>query len=369
MELVDRFRGCLLGLAIGDALGHPTEFIRSVGLIRAKYGPQGVTGFQPVAGRHHSASLLGRHPAGTFSDDTQMAIAVARSLAQAGRGDLDALMTVMGHEFVAWSRSPENNRSPGETCMAGCRNFAAFEDWRTAGLIDKKGCGAAMRAAPVGLYYYDDDEALVRVAAAQSVLTHRHPTGVASSVAAAAAVAWVTRGNGIDGLVQFTRDSVLRLTPELLLELGCSPDLVGDIGISEMLRSLDQVNAVQEKESIDACEFLGGGWIGEEAVACALWCVLRAKGAFRESVLRGANTSGDSDSIACIAGSIAGALVGNHGLPDELVSTLEKSEALDSLARLLHDASRAQSSSGRLPSSLDFFGADARHISKAGHDG
>src|SRR5690242_21080270 len=107
MNSLDRYRGCILGLAIGDALGHPTEFVGSVRGIRERWGERGVTGFEPS----------GRHAAGTFTDDTQMTIAVARALVRAGHDDLDRLMQTMGEEFVAWSRSPENNRAPGGTCL------------------------------------------------------------------------------------------------------------------------------------------------------------------------------------------------------------------------------------------------------------
>src|SRR5688572_30453265 len=96
---LDQVRGSILGLAIGDAMGHPTEFIESVPAIRERWGERGVVDLMPA----------GRHPAGTFTDDTQMAIAVARALVRAGHAPLDDMMSVLGDEFVAWARSPENN--------------------------------------------------------------------------------------------------------------------------------------------------------------------------------------------------------------------------------------------------------------------
>lgn len=325
MDLIERYRGCILGLAIGDALGHPTEFISSVSAIQSRFGARGLTDF--VAS--------GRHPAGTFTDDTQMSVAVARALIRAGHRSLDDLMNVLGDEFVAWSVSPDNNRAPGGACLSGCRSLSEGVPWRAAGVADSKGCGAAMRAAPIGLFFADDIDAMVRVAAAQSALTHRHPTGIASSAAAAAAVAYVVREQKLDGILAFTRECVARLHTDRLIEVGCSPDLADAIGVSEMLASLDEIQAVKDTESDDPCALLGGAWIGEEAVATALWCVLRAKGSYRESVLRGANSSGDSDSIACIAGSIAGALVGLSGIEASWVLRVEKSAMLDRLAESL----------------------------------
>lgn len=352
VTLLDRFEGSILGLAIGDALGHPTEFVSSLSGIRARWGAAGVTGFEPA----------GRHPKGTFTDDTQMAIAVARSLARAGHQDLDKLMSVLGQEFVAWYRHPQNDRAPGGTCLSGCRHLAAGLAWREAGVKGSKGCGAAMRAAPVGLYFHDDTEAMVRVAAAQSVLTHSHPTGIASSVAAAAPVAWVARGHGLPGMLEFTRECVSRLSADVLAGLGCTPELIERHGAREMLAALEKTDQALGKEADDVCELLGGGWIGEESVATALWCVHKAAGDFRESVLRGANSSGDSDSIACIAGSIAGAMNGIVGVPTDWVSGVEKSEILKGLSRALYEASRRGSASKAreevlLDVSFDIFGA------------
>lgn len=346
LNLVDRMRGSILGLAIGDALGHPTEFVGSVRAIRERWGDEGVVDFLPS----------GRHPAGTFTDDTQMSICVARALVRKGHGTLDELMGVLGEEFVAWSRSRDNDRAPGGTCLAGCRALASGKAWRDAGVLDSKGCGAAMRAAPIGLYFADDVARMVLVAAAQSALTHRHPTGIASSVAAAAAVAHVARGGALDGLIAFTRSCVERLDAEALVAVGCARDLADTIGVREMLAALDATEAAKDEESDDVCALLGGAWIGEQAVATAVWCVLTSKGDFREAVLRGTNSSGDSDSIACIAGAIAGALGGLAKVPTDWVARVEKSRMLDDLAQALD---RARRGADEPAPSLDPFGAEA----------
>jgi hypothetical protein len=136
--------------------------------------------------------------------------------------------------------------------------------------------------------------------------------------------------------------------------MGCEPALVASPGIREMLAALDAVRAAQHQEAEDVCLLLGGAWIGEEAVASGLWCVLRAGGDFRNAVLRGANSSGDSDSIACIAGSIAGAMVGFEGIPAEWSRAVEHGARLDALAHALHEA--AVGGSDRSPDpDLSFF--------------
>lgn len=351
MDFSARTRGSILGLAIGDALGHPTEFLGSLDAIRSKYGPLGVVDFV----------RLGAHPRGTFTDDTQMTIAVLRGMVRAGHRDLDTLMTIMGEEFVAWAGSPENNRAPGGTCLAGCRELAHRVPWRTAGVRGSKGCGAAMRAAPIGLYHHDDVEVLVRVAAAQSSLTHRHPTGIASSVAAAAAVAHVVRTGSLDGLIPFTRAAVERLDAALLAEVGADEALAASLGVSEMLDFLGRTEAALSQDHDDVCKLLGGAWVGEEAVATALWCAIKSGGDFRNAVLRGANSSGDSDSIACIAGSIVGALVGEAGLPEAWIRDVEKSAVLARLADALV-RTKAGADEPATDEALDPYGAEDRPV-------
>ena len=216
-----------------------------------------------------------------------------------------------------------------------------------------------MRAAPVGLVFHRDEERLIRVALAQSAPTHRHPTGFASSVAAAAAVAWTARGEGLEGLLDFVEACVERITPEQLVEMGAFPEVVERVGVGEMTAALQNVRANQDREDDDVCRITGGAWIGEEAVAAALWCVLRAGGDFRQSVLRGANSSGDSDSIASIAGGIAGARAGLDALPSEWVRDVEQGPRLHALAVALHHAATTGEAVSPDPE-LSFFSRRAR---------
>lgn len=349
MDLLERIRGSMIGLAAGDALGHPTEFISSVARIKERFGPTGITEF----------AAAGPHRPGTFTDDTQMSICVARGLAKAGHSDLDAMMDCLADEFVAWADHPTNNRAPGGTCLAGCRKLKSGAPWREAGVRGSKGCGAAMRAAPVAWMFFDDDDMLVRVAAAQSVLTHAHPTGVASSVAAAAPVAWLLKGNGLDGLLDYTIAMVKKLDAALFKEIGVDDAAAAQIGISEQLGALKDTGDILGEETDDVCELLGGAWVGEEAVATALWCFLKARGDVMETLRRGATSSGDSDSIACIGGSFAGALHGLSGIPEHLRG-VERAADLLLLADEVH-AARAGNRSV-LPSSTDFFDVDRRGL-------
>ena len=83
--MLPRFQGCIVGLAVGDALGWPTEFIHDLSIIRNSYGPDGLTDL-----------VAGRHPAGTYTDDTQMSIAIAEALVRAGERDIDSIASIAG---------------------------------------------------------------------------------------------------------------------------------------------------------------------------------------------------------------------------------------------------------------------------------
>src|SRR4051794_16085255 len=181
-----RASGCLFGLALGDALGAPTEF-RSLDAIWTLFGPDGPS--EPPG-----------NPA-RVTDDTQMALAVGEALLAAARPLTAAtLEPPLRHAFIEWARSPENNRAPGRTCMTACANLAAGQPWVTATVAHSKGCGANMRVAPVGLLA--DEAAATRAAVAQfqAALTHGHPTALAASDLTATAVADLAAGGDPAGL-------------------------------------------------------------------------------------------------------------------------------------------------------------------------
>ncbi len=125
-NMQNRFRGCLYGLACGDALGAQTEFC-DLSQIHEKYGASGIQDMPEPA---------------LITDDTQMTIALANALCRAGEKPVATLADAMAEEFVAWYKSPENNRAPGNTCLNACRQLAEGCSWRQSGLRNSKGCGA-----------------------------------------------------------------------------------------------------------------------------------------------------------------------------------------------------------------------------------
>jgi len=299
----DKAKGLLFGLAIGDALGYPTEFM-TLRQIKSDFGPEGITDFPD------SPAL--------FTDDTQMSIAIAGALIQVGDQDLETIMEAIKEEFIKWRHSPENNRAPGNACLAGVLNMERGMHWSESGVADSKGCGSAMRVAPIGYFYQHDPDKLKQVARASGICTHGHRTAVAASIGAAYLVKLALDGIEPD-----------RMIPETLsFTAGISREL--DTALSKVSECLDWPNEE------DALKHLGGGWIGEEAVALALYCFLKYPGDYTKTVLRGANTNGDSDSVACIAGGISGAYLGIDAIPDKWINNIEKTQYLHSLADRLY---------------------------------
>jgi ADP-ribosylglycohydrolase len=292
-------------LAIGDELGRPTEFI-PLSRIKKNFGPDGITDFL-------------ESPA-FFTDDTQMNIAVAEALINAGDQDLESIMEAIKQEFINWRCSPENNRAPGRTCLAGVVAMEHGIHWSQSGAANSKGCGSAMRVAPIGYFYQHDPDKLKQVARASGICTHGHRTAVAASIGAAY-------------LVKLALDNVEpdRMIPETLsFTAGISREF--DIALSKVSECLDWPNEE------DVLKYLGEGWIAEEAVALALYCFLKYPDDYTKTVLRGANTNGDSDSVACIAGGISGAYLGINAIPDKWVNKIEKASYLQNLALRLNAA-------------------------------
>ncbi len=328
-SLEERFQGCLLGLAIGDALGYATEFL-ALPEIHKRYGSRGI---QDLCG----------NPA-LHSDDTQMSLAVAQSLIRAGNGSLESLMEVLGKEFLRWLRSPENDRSPGNTSIKGCRNLESGIPWNESGIFQSKGCGANMRVAPIGLYYWWNPAQLRRVARASALVTHAHPTALVAAEATALCVSWAIQGippsQYMDRIRQEHSNSVnLWDAPlgECWKRAGFSRpgDYLG-AGWAEVLATLDRVPGALRQDGSDICEAVGGGWVANEALACALVCVLKSPQDYGNTIRAAANTSGDSDSIASIAGAISGALLGSKAIPRVWKRKIENRQSLTQLSKQLY---------------------------------
>jgi len=174
-----------------------------------------------------------------------------------------------------------------------------------------------MRSATIGYLYQYDPEKLREVAHATGICTHGHPAADAACIGAAY-------------LVKLALDGI---PPEsMILELLSFTERISDEW-DEAILKVEQCLDWEDEEK--ALSFLGEGWVGEEAVALALYCFLKYPDSYEKVVIRGANTNGDSDSIACIGGSISGAYLGVEAIPVNWINKIESTQYLGDLAERL----------------------------------
>lgn len=326
-DQVSRVLGCLLGGAIGDALGAPIEFAKLPG-IRNAHGPAGVTGYVP-----------GHWGPGAFTDDTQMTLFTAEGLIRADnrmrdRGLCDVPLVIWG-AYQRWldtqdhpgpSNANESStrsgwlvnepalrsqRAPGTTCLSALHSGTPGSS--EAPLNNSKGCGGVMRVAPVGLVSADPFD----LGSAAAALTHGHPSGYLAAGVFAVVVAGLTRG-----------DALTLAIDQALQSLRQHP------GHEETLNAVHEALALAasgREPSPEAVETLGGGWIAEEALAIALYCAMVAPD-FRQGVLLAVNHSGDSDSTGSMVGNLIGATLGVGDLPKEWLQDLEARSVIQQVA-------------------------------------
>ncbi len=289
----DRCVGSLVLGAIGDGFGGPNER-KSAADIRLIYGVEGMR--EP------------RHPTLRWSDDTQLTMVVAESLV-ASRGTFDPQDFV--HRLVAWLPSA---RGIGHATREAVLALAAGEPWYEVGpRIDSSGNGAAMRSAPVGLVHALDPSPGPMLAGAVhfALPTHGGEVGVASAVAMAAAVAWLARA-GASGARTFDPVGLMAFVVAASGPLESAPSSTRrDPARREFLR--DRLAAIPGWLDRTAADVFAETWTGAfalESVPAAFYAFLRSPAEPKTTLRTAANASHDTDTIASMAGNLAGAWLG-----------------------------------------------------------
>ncbi|MER6092262.1 ADP-ribosylglycohydrolase family protein [Streptomyces bluensis] len=313
----DRALGALYGLAMGDALGMPTQIMSRRSIV-ARFGT--VTGFEPGPSDNPVSAGM---PAGSVTDDTDQAVIVGRLLTESG-GRIDPLR--LAHELLEWER---DMKAKGSFDLLGPSTKAALEAVsrgvppQEAG---KSGAtnGAAMRITPVGVAFSPTplERFLDQVAAACQV-THDTTIGIASAAAVAAAVS-----RGVDGgALEDVFDAAITAAAAGA-ERGhwvAGADIAARIGWA-----VDLVRGLPEQQALDRiCDLVGTSVASQESIPAAFAVLALADGDPWRACLLAANLGGDCDTIGAIAGAVAGAISGASGLPAEALATLRSVNGLD----------------------------------------
>ena len=317
LEAGDRARGALYGLAIGDALGMPTQFM-SHEEVGASFGV--IDRFREAPSDHPIAAGL---PAGSITDDTEQAMLLAEVLLD-GAGHIDG--DDLARRLLAWA---ERARERVSTDLLGPSSSAAIAALVAGGPLDEVSRfgttnGAAMRIAPIGLIISTDDlDALVDLVVDASQMTHN--TGVA--IAGAAAVAAAVSG-GISG-ASVSEATRLGIKAAELGQRRC--DWVPGPSVARRIAwAIELVDTDDHERSVrDVVELVGTGLAAQESVPAAFAILALHPNDPWQACLTAASLGGDSDTIAAMTGAIAGACHGMDRWPRDAVQTVREINGLD----------------------------------------
>ncbi len=283
------------GLSIGDAFGERFfgEPERIGRLIQSRTVPKPIWG---------------------YTDDTVMALGIVEVLREVGRIDQDKLAVVFARRYAA-----DPNRGYGGGAHGILQDIGRKIPWRVTanavfGGTGSMGNGGAMRVAPLGAYFADDLEEVVRQAKASAEVTHAHPDGQAGAIAIAiaAAVAW-RMGTGRqtrsgDDLLT----AVLQYTPK---------------GPTKMVLELAQ-RLTLDNDPQTAASTLGAGYrvISMDTVPFCVWCAARHIDHYEDALWTTVSGLGDRDTTCAIVGGIVALSAGRNSIPP---SWLESREPLE----------------------------------------
>ncbi len=212
-------------------------------------------------------------------------------------------------------------RSPGLTCTAAMMNPEIGTPQNP--LNNSKGCGAVMRSAPVGMI--DLGVAPFQLSCEIGAITHGHIDGILPAGVLAVLIQEILAGQDLEEAVQSSLQ-VLRQQD-------------GSGGLVQRIE--EAVGLAHSDLPVQTCyKKLGEGWVGDEALAIAIYCALKSPRDFRQGIILAVNHSGDSDSTGAICGNILGAYLGRSALPQDWLAKLELCQVIAEMGRDLLTAYR-----------------------------
>lgn len=333
VDKLDRYRGCLLGGAAGDAMGYPVEFDRREEIL-ITYGSRGVTEYVLSGGK------------ALISDDTQMTLFTANALLWAATrqrvgapgGTLqgataacyqDWLWTqqehypLEGRDHTAWLMNvPElyYRRAPGSTCLTAIGQGAGGTIERP--INHSKGCGGIMRVAPIGLWFKSPAKAGM-AAAKNAAMTHGHELGYIPAGVLGYTISALTHGG-----TSSIRDTIQEAMSWASRQFGSSKHL---LDLTTLVNRAIHLSG-EDQDDANAIQTLGEGWVAEETLAIAIYCALKYEDSFDQALIAAVNHDGDSDSTGAVVGNILGAHLGLSAIPSKYLERLELKPVILELA-------------------------------------
>lgn len=298
---VDKFKGSLLGCAVGDAMGAPLEGL-SRRDIRKRYGE--VRDFVDQ-----------RFGAGRITDDTQMTVALAQSIIEIGGFKQKHAAEKFGTWMKLSDEGVKEARGVEKACATACRALYRGAPPDESG-VDSDGCGAAMRASPVGLRFYHDPKKLQLAAVSQARLTHTDPAAIAASVVVANAVAM-----GINDYGELD-------SPLMLGELASSTGRLS----ADTSRKIEGLKDYLEEDPETGFAYTKTSGHATEAVCAALFAFLNSPYDLERSLVTAVGAGGKTDSLGAMTGAISGAFNGVGAICPRWLEGIEGREYIEGLA-------------------------------------
>ncbi len=303
MDILDRFRGCLLGLAAGDALGMPVEGYTSEE-IKARFGA--VIDMMPAQEGHFHAGL----EAGQYTDDTLETLLLAESMIESSGFSAERFSEKLREWGSSWLLDQSAGRGVGLATKSSIESMIAGASWKKSGAMIPT-CGSAMRTAPIGMVYRCDLSLVSGYANLQSLPTHCSPAARAGSVAVAVATALCIN--------DFPKETVLHTACNLARKV--------DREFADRLAWIESILGLEPERALAA---IGNSPEVSETVPAAFYCFLKL--APEEGLIAAASGGGDTDSIASIAGSLFGASQGASWIPKRWLACLEGRDRIEKVS-------------------------------------
>ena len=326
----DRIRGCLVGGAIGDALGYAVEFQREPQIF-SRYGKDGITEYELEKRSGKAATgIMAQTENGVLYDIEQSYFDWLTTQYYS----FDEAKKIEIHN--SWLRSlPElySSRAPGNTCLSALeqrvRSSQKPKSFIESKINNSKGCGGIMRVAPIGLISGLNIIIADGLAAEAAAITHSHSLGYMP----AAVLAHI-----INRIVYYSPDMSLK---EIVLEAKETINTIfeDDPEINTLSKIMDLALELSENKDsdLDNIHRLGEGWVGEETLGIALYCSLRYQNDFSKGIIAAVNHNGDSDSTGAVTGNILGALYGYDAIENKWKDNLE---LIDVIMKVSDDLSK-----------------------------